>query len=33
MVYDAYDKLDCVEYQSYEDAAEASIKFCLENLI
>ena len=33
MVYDAYDKFDCVEYQSYEDAVEAAIIHCLTNLI
>lgn len=33
MVYDAYDKFDCTEYQSYEETCEAAIKYCLTNLI
>lgn len=33
MVYDAYDKFDCTEYQSYEEAYNDAIKYCLENLI
>ena len=32
-VYDAYDQFDVVEYQTYEEAAEDAILFCLNNLI
>lgn len=32
-VYDAYDQLDVVEYQTFEEAAEDAILFCLNNLI
>ena len=33
VIYDDLAQFDCVEYQSYEDAAEAAIKYCLEHLI
>ena len=32
-VYDAYDQFDVVEHQTYEEAAENAILFCLNNLI
>ncbi len=33
IVYDAYDQFDVVEHQTYEEAAENAILFCLNNLI
>lgn len=33
MIYDAYDKLDCAEYQSYEESCEDAIKHCLNYII
>lgn len=33
MVYDAYNKVNVIEYQTCEEAVEAAIKYCLENLI
>lgn len=32
-VYDAYDQFDVVEHQTYEEATESAILFCLNNLI
>lgn len=32
-VYDDFEKIDCIEYQSYEEAALAGIKYVLDNLI
>jgi hypothetical protein len=32
-VYDAYDQFDVVEHQTYEEAVESAILFCLNNLI
>lgn len=33
VIYDAYEKFDVVEYDTYEEACEAAIKYVLENLI
>lgn len=33
VIYNELIQFDCVEYQSYEEACEEAIKFCLENLI
>lgn len=33
IVYDAYDQFDVVEYQTYEEAVETALKYCLINLI
>ena len=33
IVYDAYDQFDVVEHQTYEEAVESAILFCLNNLI
>jgi len=32
-IYDAYAIFNVIEYESYEDAIEDAIKYCLENLI
>ena len=32
-IYAAYQHVDCVEYQRWEDAALAGIEYCLDNLI
>lgn len=33
IVYDTYDQFDVAEHQTYEEAAESAILFCLNNLI
>ena len=32
-VYDDFEKIDCIEYQSYEEATLAGIEYVLDNLI
>ena len=32
-VYDDFEKIDCIEYQSYEEAALAGIEYVLDNLL
>ena len=33
MIYDAYNKVDVIEYQTYEEATEAALLYVLKNLI
>lgn len=33
MIYDAYNEVNVIEYQSHEEAVEAALKYALENLI